>query len=89
MSEQELEKKMNKILNKYAKSIFIKDEFGAVDVTDVMNQKIMAELLRRDHPDIYHQIYNLGKELDEKQILEEFDVTGRKPNSDGGIAGLL
>jgi len=25
----------------------------------------------------------------QNNILEDFDVTGRKPNSEGGIAGLL
>ena len=50
---------------------------------------MMAELLKRDHPELYNQIYNLGEDLSQKQILDEFDITGREPNAKGGIAGLL
>jgi len=31
----------------------------------------------------------IRKELDEVQKLEQFDVTDRKPNAAGGIAGIL
>jgi hypothetical protein len=89
MSEQELENEMNRVLNQYDKSMFIKNEQGLVDVTNEKNQKMMAELLRRDHPELYNQIYNLGEDLSQKQILDEFDITGREPNANGGIAGLL
>jgi len=60
-----------------------------VDVTNEKNQRMMAELLRRDHPELYNRIYNLGEDLSQKQILDEFDITGREPNANGGIAGLL
>ena len=80
---------MNRVLNQYDKSMFIKNEQGLVDVTNEQNQKMMAELLRRDHPELYNQIYNLGEDLSQKQILDEFDITGREPNAKGGIAGLL
>ena len=87
--EQVLEAEMNRVLNQYDKSMFIKNEQGLVDVTNEQNQKMMAELLRRDHPELYNQIYNLGEDLSQKQILDEFDITGREPNANGGIAGLL
>ncbi len=87
--EQVLEAEMNRVLNQYDKSMFIKNEFGAVDITNEQNKKMMAELLRRDHPELYNQIYNLGEDLSQKQILDEFDITGRKPNKDGGLNHLL
>ena len=31
----------------------------------------------------------LRKDLKEKQMLEDFDVTDRKPNAVGGLAGIL
>jgi len=89
MSEQELQNEMNRVLNQYDKSMFVKNEFGAVDITSEENQKMMAMLLKRDHPELYNQIYNLGEDLSQKQILDEFDITGREPNAKGGIAGLL
>ena len=88
-SEMSLEKRMNEVLNQYDKSMFKKNEQGRVDVTDSENIQRMALLLKRDHPDIYNEIFNLTEDLNQKQILDEFDVTGRKPNSEGGIAGLL
>ena len=88
-SEMSLEKRMNEVLNQYDKSMFKKNEQGMVDVTDSENIQRMALLLKRDHPDIYNEIFNLTEDLNQKQILDEFDVTGRKPNSEGGIAGLL
>ena len=69
--------------------MFVKNEFGAVDITSEENQRMMAMLLKRDHPELYNQIYNLGEDLSQKQILDEFDITGREPNAKGGIAGLL
>ena len=89
MSEQELQNEMNRVLNQYDKSMFVKNEFGAVDITSEENQRMMAMLLKRDHPELYNQIYNLGEDLSQKQILDEFDITGREPNAKGGIAGLL
>jgi len=89
MSEQDLEMEMNRVLNQYDKSMFVKNEFGAVDITSEENQRMMAMLLKRDHPELYNQIYNLGEDLSQKQILDEFDITGREPNANGGIAGLL
>ena len=87
--EQVLEAEMNRVLNQYDKSMFVKNEFGAVDITSEENQKMMHMLLKRDHPELYNKIYNLGEDLSQKQILDEFDITGREPNASGGIAGLL
>jgi hypothetical protein len=72
---------MNKILNQYDKSMFVKNEQGMVDVTNPENVQKMALLLKRDHPEIY-------KKLEEgmpANTLEDFDVTGRKPNAKGGL----
>jgi soluble cytochrome b562 len=88
-SEQVLENEMNRVLNQYDKSMFIKDAEGRVDVSNPANAEKMAMLLKKDHPEIYNKIYNLGEDLGQKQMLDEFDITGRKPNAKGGIAGLL
>ena len=87
--EQVLEAEMNRVLNQYDKSMFIKNEQGLVDVTNEKNQRMMAELLRRDHPELYNRIYNLGEDLSQKQMLSDFDVTGRKPNAQGGLNYLM
>jgi hypothetical protein len=87
--EQVLEKKMNEVLNQYDKSMFIKNEQGMVDVTNPQNIEKMALLLKKDHPEIYNQIFNLGEDLSQKQQLLDFDVTGRKPNANGGLNYLM
>ena len=84
--EIDLEKEMNMVLNQYDKSMFIKDQQGMVDVSNPENVKRMALLLRENHPELYKRLEGLGSQLNE---IENFDVTGRKPNADGGIAGLL
>jgi hypothetical protein len=84
-----LEDEMNMVLNQYDKSMFIKNEQGKVDVTNLQNVERMALLLKKDHPELYNRIFNLTDDLNQKEILSDFDVTGRKPNAKGGIAGLL
>ncbi len=89
MSEQDLENEMNRVLNQYDKSMFIKDAQGMVDVSNPANAEKMALLLKRDHPEIYNKIFKLTEDINQKQTLEDFDITGREPNAKGGIAGLL
>lgn len=83
--EQVLEAEMNRILNQYDKSMFIKNEQGMVDVTNPENVRKMALLLKRDHPEFYKR---LEGEV-QTNILEDFDVTGRKPNASGGLNYLM
>jgi organic radical activating enzyme len=80
-----LQNKMNEVLNQYDKSMFIKNEQGMVDITHPENVAKMEELLRRDHPELHSQLKKLGTDLDQKETLLDFDVTGRKPNAQGGI----
>jgi hypothetical protein len=87
-SKMSLEEEMNMILNQYDKSMFVKNEQGMVDVTNPQNIEKMALLLKRDHPEIYNEIFNLGEDLSQKQQLLDFDVTGRKPNAVGGRVGF-
>jgi len=80
-----LEEEMNMILNQYDKSMFIKNEKGMVDVTNPENVRKMALLLKRDHPELYRRLeMEVGN-----NILEDFDVTGRKPNAQGGLNYLM
>jgi len=78
--EQVLEAEMNRVLNQYDKSMFIKNEQGMVDVTNPENVQKMALLLKRDHPELYKRLEGGAQ----TNVLEEFDVTGRKPNAIGG-----
>jgi len=80
-----LEEEMNMVLNKYDKSMFIKNEQGMVDVTNPENVQKMALLLKRDHPEIYKR---LEEGMTQTTILDDFDVTGRKPNAVGGRVGF-
>jgi hypothetical protein len=76
-----LEDEMNKVLNQYDKSMFVKNEQGMVDVTNPENVQKMALLLKKDHPELYKKLEE-GMPIN---TLEDFDVTGRKPNAKGGL----
>ena len=78
---------MNNIISD--KSILIKDEQGMVDVTNPENMAKMEELLRKDHPELHNQLKKLTEDVSQKETLLDFDVTGRKPNKDGGLNHLL
>jgi hypothetical protein len=80
-----LEEEMNMVLNQYDKSMFVKNEQGMVDVTNPENVRKMALLLQRDHPEIYKKL----EEGTQTNVLEDFDVTGRKPNAKGGLNYLM
>ena len=80
-----LHDEMNMVLNQYDKSMFIKNEQGMVDVTNPENVQKMALLLKRDFPDLYKRLEGETQ----TNVLEDFDITGREPNANGGIAGLL
>jgi hypothetical protein len=76
---------MNMVLNQYDKSMFIKNEQGMVDVTNPENVQKMALLLKRDFPKLYRRLEGGAQ----TNVLEEFDVTGRKPNASGGLNYLM
>lgn len=80
-----LEDEMNMVLNQYDKSMFVKNEQGMVDVTNPENVRKMALLLQRNHPEIYKKL----EETTTINTLEDFDVTGRKPNAKGGLNYLM
>ena len=77
-----LEDEMNMVLNQYDKSMFIKNDQGMVDVTNPENVQKMAILLKKDHPEIYKK---LEEGMTQTNVLDDFDVTGRKPNANGGL----
>ena len=83
--EMSLEEEMNMVLNQYDKSMFIKNEQGMVDVTNPENVQKMALLLKRDFPELYRRLEGGAQ----TNVLEEFDVTGRKPNASGGLNYLM
>ncbi|NBW18645.1 MAG: hypothetical protein EBR82_62790 [Caulobacteraceae bacterium] len=80
---------MNEVLNSYDKSMFIKNDQGMVDVANPENIAKMEELLRKDHPELHNQLKKLADDVSQKETLLDFDVTGRKPNKDGGLNHLL
>jgi hypothetical protein len=49
----------------------------------------MEELLRKDHPELHNQLKKLADDVSQKETLLDFDVTGRKPNKNGGLNHLL
>ena len=81
-----LEDEMNMVLNQYDKSMFIKNDQGMVDVTNPENVQKMAILLKKDHPEIYKK---LEEGMTQTNVLEDFDITGRKPNANGGLNYLM
>jgi hypothetical protein len=81
-----LEEEMNMVLNQYDKSMFIKNDQGMVDVTNPENVQKMALLLKRDFPELYRR---LEEGMTQTNILDDFDVTGRKPNAKGGLNYLM
>ena len=84
--EMDLEKEMNMVLNQYDKSMFIKDEKGMVDVSNPENVRRMALMLKENHPELYKKLEGLGSQLNE---IENFDISGRKPNASGGLNYLM
>jgi hypothetical protein len=80
-----LEDEMNMVLNQYDKSMFIKNEQGMVDVANPENIQKMALLLQKDHPNLYKKLQEQASQVD---TIENFDITGRKPNAEGGLQGL-
>jgi len=84
--EVDLEKEMNMVLNQYDKSMFIKDEKGMVDISNPENVRRMALLLKENHPELYKKLEGLGSQMNE---IENFDITGRKPNASGGLNYLM
>ena len=84
--EVDLEKEMNMVLNQYDKSMFIKDEKGMVDISNPENVRRMALLLKENHPELYKRLEGLGSQMNE---IENFDITGRKPNASGGLNYLM
>ena len=84
--EVDLEKEMNMVLNQYDKSMFIKDEKGMVDISNPENVRRMALLLKENHPELYKKLEGLGSQMNE---IENFDITGRKPNANGGLNYLM
>jgi hypothetical protein len=67
--------------------MFIKNEQGIVDVTNPENVQKMALLLKKDHPKLYKRLeMEMGNQ---NNILEDFDITGRKPNASGGLNYLM
>jgi len=80
-----LQEEMNMILNQYDKSMFIKNEQGRVDVTNPENVRKMALLLKRDHPEFYRKLESQVQ----TNVLEDFDITGRKQNASGGLNYLM
>ena len=80
-----LEEEMNMVLNQYDKSMFIKNDQGMVDVANPENVRKMALLLKRDHPELYGRLEGGAQ----TNVLEDFDVTGRKPNAKGGLNYLM
>ena len=84
--EVDLEKEMNTVLNQYDKSMFIKDEKGMVDISNPENVRRMALLLKENHPELYKKLEGLGSQMNE---IENFDITGRKPNANGGLNYLM
>ena len=84
--EVNLEKEMNMVLNQYDKSMFIKDEKGMVDISNPENVRRMALLLKENHPELYKKLEGLGSQMNE---IENFDITGRKPNASGGLNYLM
>jgi hypothetical protein len=80
-----LEDEMNMVLNQYDKSMFVRNEQGMVDVANPENIQKMALLLQKDHPNLYKKLQEQASQVD---TIENFDITGRKPNAKGGPQGL-
>ncbi len=74
-----LEEEMNMVLNRYDKSMFIKDAQGMVDVTNPENVQKMALLLKRDYPDLYKRLEaQMLEETPMAPTLQEFKKTSPK-----------
>ena len=59
------------------------------NISDPKTAEAFTNFARENDPEGFKKIQKIVDDINNKNALEEFDITGREPNANGGIAGLL
>jgi hypothetical protein len=61
----------------------------SINISDPKTAEAFTNFARENDPEGFKKIQKIVDDINNKNALEEFDITGREPNANGGIAGLL
>jgi len=59
------------------------------NISDPKTAEAFTNFARENDPEGFKKIQKIVDDINNKNALEDFDITGREPNANGGIAGLL
>jgi hypothetical protein len=59
------------------------------NISDPKTAEAFTNFAKENDPEGFKKIQKIVDDINNKNALEEFDITGREPNANGGIAGLL
>jgi len=61
----------------------------SINISDPKTAEAFTNFARENDPEGFKKIQKIVDDINNKNALDEFDITGREPNANGGIAGLL
>ena len=73
----------------YNRGIIEKTAGESINILDEATAKAFTNFARENDPEGFKKIQKIVDDINNKNALEEFDPTGRKPNAKGGPAGGL
>jgi hypothetical protein len=59
------------------------------NISDPKTAEAFTNFARENDPEGFKKIQKIVDDINNKNMLEDFDIKGREPNANGGIAGLL
>ena len=62
---------------------------SSIDISDPKTAESFTEFAKRNDPEGFKKIQKTVDDINNKNMLEDFDVTGRKPNAKGGLNYLM
>ena len=61
----------------------------SINISDPKTAEAFTNFARENDPEGFKKIQKIVDDINNKNVLEEFDIKNREPNANGGIAGLL
>jgi hypothetical protein len=62
---------------------------SSIDMSDPKVAKSFTNFIKENDPEGFKKIQKIADDINNKNMLEDFDVTGRKPNAKGGLNYLV
>ena len=62
---------------------------GVIDISDPETLDDFANFAKKNDPEGYKKIEDMVNDMNQKRTLDNFDVTDRKKNAEGGLNYLL